>query len=99
MNKKKSKKRKKSIVRILVIACFFVYVGYTLITQQIDINNQKAKIKATDEQILVAENEEKALEEEKKLVGTPEYIERYARSVLGYAAPDEIVFIDSTVGN
>ncbi len=99
MDKKKSKKTKKPIVRILVIACFFVYVGYTLVTQQININNKKAEIKATEEQIVVAQNEEKALEEEKKLVGTPEYIERYARSVLGYAAPDEIVFIDSTVEN
>ena len=41
----------------------------------------------------------KTLAEEKKMVNTPEWIEKYARSEMGYAAPDEIVFIDSTVSN
>lgn len=96
MSVKKSKKAKRSLVKYIICFCFFAYVGYTFIMQQIDINNKKAELEAINEQIVVAESEKEALKEEKKTVNTPEYIEEVARTELDYAAPDEIVFIDAT---
>lgn len=96
MNKKKGRKIKHSWGKILVCVCFLGYVGYTVVAQQIDINNKKAELADINEQIAVAEAEKNALAEEVQTVNTPEYIEYYARAELGYAGPDEIVFIDST---
>lgn len=96
MNKKKSRKIKRSWGKILVCVFFLGYVGYTVVAQQIDINNKKAELAEINEQITVAENEKNALAEEVQIVNTPEYMEYCARTELGYAASDEIVFIDST---
>ena len=104
MNEKKAEKNKSpwwksNVVGVLVIVCFFVYVAYTFVSQQIDINNQKAEIEAIDKQIVAERERENALADEINMVNTPEWIEKYARSEMGYAARDEIVFIDSTVEN
>ncbi len=99
MNNKKPAKIKKTLARTLVFLGFFVYVGYTVIVQQININNKKAELSAINSQIEVVKEERNALAAEKERVNTPEYIEQYARTELGYAAPDEIVFIDSTFEN
>lgn len=96
MSVKKSKKGKRSLIKYIICFCFFTYVGYTFIMQQIVINNKKAELEAINEQIVIEESEKEALEEEKKTVNTPEYIEEVARTELDYAAPDEIVFIDAT---
>ena len=93
---KKSKKARRSLIWFVICFCFFAYVGYTFIIQQININNKKAELDAVNEQIVAAEAEKEALEKEKKTVNTPEYIEEVARTELDYAAPDEIVFIDAT---
>lgn len=96
MNKKKSRKFKHSFVTVLMCVCFLGYVGYTVAAQQIDINNKKAELAEINRQISVAESEKSALAEEMQIVDTPEYKEYYARTELGMAGPDEIVFIDST---
>jgi cell division protein FtsB len=104
LNEKKTKKKKapwwkSNVVGVLAVVCFFVYVAYTLVSQQININNKEAEIEVIDQQTIVENGRKEALAEEKKMVNTPEWIEKYARSEMGYAAPDEIVFIDSTVEN
>lgn len=96
MNKKKGRKIKHSMVKILVCVCFLGYVGYTFIAQQIDINSKREELEECNKQITVVENEKNALTEKVKIINTPEYMEECARKELGYAAPDEIVFIDST---
>lgn len=95
MSSKKSKEKRSLIISVVSIV-FFVYVGYTFITQQITINNKKAELEAINEQMVAEQAEKKALEQEKKTVNTPEYIEEVARTELDYAAPDEIIFVDAT---
>ena len=96
MSRKKTKKSRRSVLRYIVCFSFLAYVGYTFITQQISINAKKAELKAINDQITIAETERESLKEKAKTVNTPEYIEDVARTELGYAAPDEIVFIDAT---
>ena len=99
MNKKKTKKVKKSVIVVLATVCFVVFAGYTFIEQGIKKSSLNAEINLIEEPIAAEKSEQNALAEEKKMVGTDEYKERYARSVLGYAAPGEIVFVDPTYGN
>lgn len=96
---KKSKKAKRSPLKIFVFVLFFVYIGYTVITQQITINEKKAQLKNVNNSIVKAEEEKKSLDEEIKVVNTSDYIEKVARDELGYASPDEIVFVDATSQN
>lgn len=96
MSRKKTKKIRRSSVRTIVFLILAVSFLYTVITQEIDTRAKKAELEAINQQIAVEEAEKKALGEEAKTVNTPEYIESVARGELGYAAPDEIVFIDAT---
>ncbi len=96
MNRKKNKKSRLSSLRMLVLLVLAVSFLYTVITQGLDARTKKAELKAINQQIAIEEAEKKALSEEAKTVNTPEYIESVARGELGYAAPDEIVFIDAT---
>jgi len=96
MSAKKSKAKRSLIISVVCIV-FFTYVGYTFITQQIAINKKKAELDAIEEQIVIEQAEKGALKQEEKTVDTPEYKEEVARTELGYAAPDEIIFVDATV--
>ncbi len=98
MSRKKTKKSRRSSVRTLVFLALTVSFLYTVITQEFDTRNKKAELDAINQQIAVEENEKKLLAEETKTVNTPEYKESVARE-LGYAAPNEIVFIDATAQN
>lgn len=93
---KRTKRNRQYYVRILVFVSFFVYIAYTLINQQFSINAKKEQLKAINEQIVCAESEREELDEQLKTVNTPEYIEKVARHELGYALPDEIVFVDAS---
>ncbi len=99
MGKKNSKKLKRSIIKYVLCVSFFAYIGYTFVSQQVVINGKKAELETVNAQIAEAEAEKKALDKKAKTVNTPEYIEEFARNELGYASPDEIVFIDATAGN
>lgn len=95
MSKTKSKK-KYSTIKLVISLLFFAYVGYVLIVQQFSISEKKSQISAIDDEITQATKENEYLDSQLKIVNTPEYIEKVAREELGYAAPDEIVFVDAT---
>lgn len=95
MNKAKNTS-KYSAVKIVICVAFFAYVVYTLVMQQFSISEKKNQLVVVNEQISQAQAEKEDLESQLEIVNTPEYIERVAREELGYAAPDEIVFIDAT---
>ena len=92
---KKKKKSNFSLAKTVIFAAFITFFGYTLITQQFSISEKKAELKAVNAQIEQAKSEKELIDEQLKTVNTPEYIERVARTELGYAAPDEIVFMDA----
>ena len=83
-------------IKVTICLTFIVYVGYTLISQQFSLAERKSQLNAVNEQITQAEKDKEELELQLKTVNTPEYIEKVAREELGYAAPDEIVFVDAT---
>lgn len=93
---KKVTKNKYKAVKVTICFVFFAYVGYTLISQQFSLSDKKAQLDAINEQIVQAKEETEELVTLSETVNTDEYIEKVAREELGYAAPDEIIFIDAT---
>lgn len=93
---KKVTKNKFATIKVIICLAFFAYVGYTLISQQFSLSERKNQLNAVNEQITHAQKDKEDLELQLKTVNTPEYIEKVAREELGYAAPDEIVFVDAT---
>lgn len=88
------KKRKKMIIRIFytAIAAIVVWIGM----KSIEVNSIVEKL---DYQIIAAEKEleknkqlQSSLEQERKAMDTPEYIEKVAREKLGMVKKDDIVF-------
>lgn len=99
MSNQDKKRKKKSFAKLIIFLCFFIYAGYIFISQQVTIFDKKTHISDLDRQIAQAKDESKELDSQKKTVNSPEYIEKIARSELGYVAPNEIIFIDATSQN
>jgi len=95
---KKVKNRIKTIKLTLVFSVVF-YLGYTFISQQVQINALNKDIAELEFQISEEEARKVELEQKKKEIDTPEYIEKIAREELDLVAPDEIVFMEAPKNN
>ena len=93
MKEAAQKKKKNIILRIAVIA-LGVYLLYTLIATQAKINEMKATLDTRKQEYSekLIQNEE--LQKTVDSYGTDEFIEKQARSKLGYAYSDEHFYID-----
>ncbi len=92
--KRKKQNNFKSVV-VILIALAVIWLGYSFISQQIQINSLNKEIKQLEVQIADEEKRKQELEEKMKEIDTPEYIERVARDELGLVAPDEIIFMEA----
>lgn len=92
--KKKVNKGLKTLKIILVLA-LTAYLGYTWISQQIQLVSLNKEISGLDSNIAKEETRKKELEKKKEQINTPEYIEKIARDELNLVAPDEIVFMEA----
>ncbi len=71
-----------------------MYFAYSIVSTQIDVYKEKQTLLALEQQIYEQQMENDELERLLQDGGEAEYIERIAREKLGYAAPDERVFVD-----
>lgn len=88
-------KTKKNIIIRVGIISFLIYTVVSLITIQIDIQNKKNDIALVNEELKQLEYINQELISTLKSGTNNEYIMRIAREKLGYAFPEEKVFIDS----
>ena len=86
----------KTLAKALVLLALCVYVGFTLIKQQITLSNCSYMADEYKAKIAEAESENQRLETELERAGTDEYLERVAREELGLVKANERVFIDIT---
>lgn len=91
---KKVNKGLKTLIIVLVLA-LTVYLGYTWISQQVQLVSLNKEISELDSNIAKEESRKKELEKKKEQINTPEYIEKIARDELNLVAPDEIVFMEA----
>jgi len=96
-DKKTAKKGNK--IRLVVSFVMLIYFVWTVTAQQVEIWNGKKQLKAINVQVAIEQTLQEELQLKKELVNTPEYMEQLARTQLGYARPDEIVFFDATSKN
>lgn len=97
------KTKRHGLIRVLSFAAIIVvvvYVGYSIITDNIQIRNNKQKLAELTEQTaaIQAQNEQinGYLENDKNLEG---YIEDIARDKLDYANADERIYYVVPAGN
>ncbi|MBR6613507.1 MAG: septum formation initiator family protein [Clostridia bacterium] len=93
VNKKKKKKYRVDYVRVLLIVCL-VYFSITFVKQQFEINEYNVKIDGINQEIANAEAKTNELNEIKKNVDDPAFIEKIAREECGLVKPHERIFID-----
>ena len=86
----------KTLTKALLILAACVYVGFTLVKQQITLSDCSDMADEYKAKIAEAESENQRLEEELEKAGTDEYLERVAREELGLVKANERVFIDIT---
>jgi cell division protein DivIC len=80
---------------LIIVLVFLIYFAVTFLNQE-EILDQKNKELLGLQNSLEREKEiKKALEEEKSIAGSDEYIEKLAREKLGLVKEGETVFIDS----
>lgn len=92
----KKPKKKRNIIFGVILGLFAAYAVVTLISQQIQINQKQSELSELEDKILIQEVKNGEVEavynsDEDK---NEEYIKKIARDQLGYAEPDERVFIN-----
>ena len=88
-----NEKKNKLLKRVLVLI-FIVYFIYTLIIQQKTLNSYARERDRYNDEIDIAEEEQKKLEKMKENINSDEYIEQIAREKLEMYYPNERVYID-----
>lgn len=94
----KRKKRKTNWFMRICVLCFVAYVAVSLIGMQVEVTTKRRKLVALQQSV----EQQQVLNAETRRVldggNDSEYIERIARDKLGYAYPDEKIFIDRSGG-
>ena len=93
---RKEKKNPKSRLLKIAVCLFVVYIEYSIVVQQLEIRDRKMMLEAVQQQCQQQSEENKEVERLLAMSDDKNYIERIARERLGYAYPDEKVYIDSS---
>ncbi|MDD2956063.1 MAG: septum formation initiator family protein [Oscillospiraceae bacterium] len=91
---KKGTPKKRGTFLKVAVSFFAVYVAYAMIAQQAEIKERSEELAAVEALIMQQEEKNKDAERLLTLGDDEEYIERIAKEKLGYAYPDEHVYID-----
>jgi cell division protein DivIC len=93
---KRKKRSKKFLLLYVAVFGFAVYAAFTIINQNIEINNKKAQLEELNKQIEVIEIQNDYLSDVKNYTGKDldDYIENIAREDLDYIKNGERVFIN-----
>ena len=92
---KKSRKKVK-IFLYVAIAAFVIYVGITIISQQIQIGQKEAQLSEIQQKLSVQNLRNDELKEamDAGLNASSDYIKRVARQSLDFAKPGERIFVN-----
>ncbi len=92
----KKPKKKRNIIFGVLIVLFAAYAVVTLISQQVQINQKQSELSELEDKIIIQEVKNGEVEQvyNSSDKENEEYIKKIARDELGYAEPDERVFIN-----
>lgn len=77
--------------KLIMLACFLVYIGIAIFTQQANIADLSAKKQELTQQYAQVQEDYSRLEHEKEYMGTDDYIKNTARNKLGLVYDNEII--------
>lgn len=86
--------KEKKILKKILIILFFIYVIYTLISQQKTLNSYKSEQAYYSDKIKEQNEYKENLTATKENVNSPEFIEEIAREKLDMYLPNERVYLD-----
>ena len=92
----KDKRVSKSRLLKIAVCLFVVYIAYSIVMQQLEIRERKVALETVQQQCQQHIEENKEGARLLAMSADKDYIERIAREKLGYAYPDEKVYIDSS---
>ncbi len=92
----KGKKTSKSRLLKIAVCLFMVYIVYSIVAQQLEIRERRLLLESVQRQCQTQSEDNKEVERLLAMSANKDYIERIAREKLGYAYPDERVYIDSS---
>lgn len=81
-------------IKIILAFCVVLYVGWTVVNQQIDMAHNANRLADYNQKIAIQIDQSEQLNKKKELVSTPEYMEKIARERGGMIMPDETLFVD-----
>ncbi len=92
----KKPKKKRNIIFGVLLVLFAAYAVVTLISQQVQINQKQSELSELEDKIIIQEVKNGEVEQvyNSSDKENEEYIKKIARDELGYAEPDERVFIN-----
>lgn len=92
----KKTKKKRNIIFGVLLVLFAAYAVVTLISQQVQINQKQSELSELEDKIIIQEVKNGEVEQvyNSSDKENEEYIKKIARDELGYAEPDERVFIN-----
>ena len=92
----KKPKKKRNIIFGVLLVLFAAYAVVTLISQQVQINHKQSELSELEDKIIIQEVKNGEVEQvyNSSDKENEEYIKKIARDELGYAEPDERVFIN-----
>ena len=92
----KKPKKKRNIIFGVLLVLFAAYAVVTLISQQVQINQKQSELSELEDKIIIQEVKNVEVEQvyNSSDKENEEYIKKIARDELGYAEPDERVFIN-----
>ena len=90
----KNKKKKTNPIVKICLTAFTFYIVICLVDSQIDISKKRDELESINEKIAIQKVDNKKLERIINSEEDDEYIEKLARDKLGFAYPDEKIYID-----
>ena len=87
----------KKLVVTLVVTFGFIYMGYILVNQQIELNKLNNQIADITRDIHEKQLETEKLNDTLDSLSDNEYLEEVARKRLGLVKPTEIIFMDASI--
>ncbi len=89
---KTAKKKKAGFkIKLVLLAAFLIYAGFSIYTQQINIDELQSQNEGLEQQYEQVQDELARLEHQSEYINTQNYIENTARDKLGMVYSDEII--------
>jgi cell division protein FtsL len=89
------KKRRKSLLMMIAVCAFAVYIAATLVNQTIQIRKSDSELATLKSQVV---DQQKQNAETQRMLNENDgqFMENVAENSLGYAKPNERIFVDAS---